>query len=152
MKSIHASSRLNTTDALVPPKPKEFDSTQASVTLSRRSRTIGNVGEGRIEILDIGAFADEAVVHHQERVDRLLHAGGAERVAGQRFGRRDRRDLVAEHLADRLDLLDVADRRRGGVRIDVVDRRLDVCERHLMQRTAPSPEGATMSWPSEVAP
>ena len=37
----HASSRLNTTDALVPPKPNEFDSTQPSVTLSRRSRTIG---------------------------------------------------------------------------------------------------------------
>ena len=29
--------------------------------------------------------------------------------------------VVAEHLADRLDLLDVADRRRGGVRVDVVD-------------------------------
>ena len=38
--------------------------------------------------------------------------------------------LRAEHLADRLDLLDVADRRRGGVRIDVVDRRLHVGERH----------------------
>src|ERR1700738_3893657 len=37
----HASSRLKTTDALVPPKPKEFDSTQDSATLSRRSRTIG---------------------------------------------------------------------------------------------------------------
>ena len=37
----HASSRLNTTDALVPPKPNEFDSTQPSVTSSRRSRTIG---------------------------------------------------------------------------------------------------------------
>src|SRR5712671_2805070 len=37
----HASSRLKTTDALVPPKPKEFDSTQPSATLSRRSRTIG---------------------------------------------------------------------------------------------------------------
>src|SRR5262249_13389676 len=37
----HASKRLNTTDALVPPKPNEFDSTQPSATLSRRSRTIG---------------------------------------------------------------------------------------------------------------
>ena len=36
-----ASSRLNTTEALVPPKPNEFDSTQPSVTSSRRSRTIG---------------------------------------------------------------------------------------------------------------
>src|SRR5262249_55851863 len=37
----HASSRLSTIDAFVPPKPNEFDSTQDSATLSRRSRTIG---------------------------------------------------------------------------------------------------------------
>src|SRR5262249_49431428 len=37
----HASSRLNTTDALVPPNPNEFDSTQLSATSSRRSRMIG---------------------------------------------------------------------------------------------------------------
>src|SRR5215831_1021325 len=37
----HASSRLNTTDALVPPNPNEFDSTQPSATPSRRSRMIG---------------------------------------------------------------------------------------------------------------
>src|SRR5207253_2458872 len=35
------SSRRNTTQALVPPKPNEFDSTVLSCTLSRRSRTIG---------------------------------------------------------------------------------------------------------------
>ena len=52
-------------------------------------------------------------------------------MAGQRLGRRDRRALRAEHLADRLDLLDVADRRRGGVRVDVVDRRVHAFERHL---------------------
>ena len=38
---LYASSRLNTTDALVPPKPNEFDSTQPSLALSTRSRTIG---------------------------------------------------------------------------------------------------------------
>src|SRR6185437_164681 len=37
----YASSRLNATDALVPPKPNEFDNTQPSLALSRRSRTIG---------------------------------------------------------------------------------------------------------------
>ena len=37
----HASSRLNTMDALVPPKPNELDSTHPTATLSRRSRTIG---------------------------------------------------------------------------------------------------------------
>ena len=55
---------------------------------------------------DVGAFADETVLHHQKRIDRLLHAGGAERMACQRLGRRNRRALVAdaEYLADRLDL------------------------------------------------
>src|SRR5215831_13621 len=89
-----------------------------------------HVGEGGIERLDVRALADEAVVHHQERIDRLLRAGRTERMAGQRLGRRDRRHLGAKDLADRLDLLEVADRRRGGVRVDVVDRRLDALERH----------------------
>ena len=44
-------------------------------------------------------------------------------MPGQRLGGRDRRAGVAgaEHRADRFDLLVVADRRRGGVRVDVVD-------------------------------
>src|SRR5215204_4991182 len=90
-----------------------------------------HVGEGRIELLDVGALAEEAVVHHQERIDRFLHAGGTERVAGEGFRRRDRRAFVAraEDLADRLDLLLVADRRRGGVRVDVVDPAVDRLER-----------------------
>src|SRR5579871_1967569 len=37
----YASSRLNTSVALVPPKPKEFDSTVPSLALSMRLRTIG---------------------------------------------------------------------------------------------------------------
>src|SRR5215813_2437306 len=37
----HASSRLKTSVALVPPKPKEFDSTVPSLALSMRLRTIG---------------------------------------------------------------------------------------------------------------
>src|SRR5215471_14461468 len=40
-KGLHASKRLRTIDALVPPKPNEFDSTQPTATLSQRSRTIG---------------------------------------------------------------------------------------------------------------
>ena len=80
----------------------------------------------------MGALADEAVVHHQERIDGLLHAGGAERMAGERLGGRDRRAFLArpEDLADRLDLLLVADGGRGGVRVDVVDGGLHVLERH----------------------
>ena len=41
LASLTHPSRLNTTDALVPPKPNEFDSTQPSLALSMRSRTIG---------------------------------------------------------------------------------------------------------------
>src|SRR5215813_348935 len=61
-----------------------------------------HVGEHRIKFRDMGALADEAVIHHQQRVDRLLHAGGAERMAGQRLGRGDRRTFLAgaEHLTD----------------------------------------------------
>ena len=54
-----------------------------------------HVLEIRVELLDVGALADEAVLHHQQAVDRLLHAGRAERVAGQRLRRRDRRAFLA---------------------------------------------------------
>src|SRR5437868_15418300 len=37
----HASNRLSTSVALVPPKPKEFESTVPSLALSMRLRTIG---------------------------------------------------------------------------------------------------------------
>ncbi len=91
-----------------------------------------HVGELRIELVDIGALADEAVLHHQQAVDRLLRAGGAERMAGQRLRRRDRRAFVAgaEHLADRVDLRPVAGRRRGGVRVDVADLLVHRGKRH----------------------
>src|ERR1700749_2358088 len=52
-----------------------------------------------IELLDIGAFADEAVLHHQQRINRLMHSGGALAVAGERLRRADRRHLLAEHAA-----------------------------------------------------
>ena len=37
----------------------------------------GHVGEGRIEVVDVGAFAEEAVLHHEDAIDRFLDAGGA---------------------------------------------------------------------------
>jgi len=40
-QKYHASSRLKTSVALVPPKPKEFDSTVPILALSMRLRTIG---------------------------------------------------------------------------------------------------------------
>ena len=39
--------------------------------------------------------------------------------------------FAAEHFADRLDFLLVADRRRGRVGIDVIDGKLHAFERHL---------------------
>ena len=44
-------------------------------------------------------------------------------MAGKGLGRGDVRHLVAEHLADGAHFLGIADRRRGAVRVDVVDRR-----------------------------
>ena len=35
-----------------------------------------HIGESGIDRLDVGALADEAVVHHQQREDRLDRAGG----------------------------------------------------------------------------
>src|SRR6185369_10573659 len=49
-----------------------------------------------VELSDMRAFADEPGLHHQQRVDRFLHAGCAQRMARQRLGRLDVRDLVAE--------------------------------------------------------
>src|SRR5208282_4526754 len=56
----------------------------------------------------------------------LVHAGGALGMAGQRFGRRYRRARFtwAEDLAYRLDFLEIADRGRSRMRIDVIDRDL----------------------------
>src|ERR1700752_4194156 len=42
-----------------------------------------------IEFRDVGAFADEAFLHHEDRIDRLLYAGSTKRMARQRFGRLD---------------------------------------------------------------
>src|SRR5262245_23765821 len=42
-----------------------------------------HIGECRIHGLDVGALADESVLHHQHRVDRLLDACGAKRMAGK---------------------------------------------------------------------
>src|SRR5262245_10672922 len=51
-------------------------------------------------------------------------------MSSKRFRRRDRRTLRAKYFADGLDLLEVADRSRSRVRIDVIDRSLDTVQRH----------------------
>src|SRR5262249_29619319 len=81
----------------------------------------GHVGELRVELVDVGALANETVIHHEQREDRLLHADRAQRMSGERLGRGDWGDILAEHLADCLDLSLIADRRARAVRVDVVD-------------------------------
>src|SRR5215475_5788112 len=80
-----------------------------------------HIGEGGVQFIDVGAFADEAIVHHQQSVNRLLHPRGAQRVTCQRFGGGNRRQILAKNLANGIDLADVSDRRGGAVRIDIVD-------------------------------
>src|SRR3954452_12630061 len=63
--------------------------------------------EFRIERLDMGAFADEAALHHQDRIDGFLHARRAQRMAGQRLRRRDERHLLAKHFTDRSHFLGI---------------------------------------------
>src|ERR1700724_308828 len=91
-----------------------------------------HIRESRIELLDIRAFAKEAVLHHQQRVDCFLHPGGAEGMAGQGFCRGDRRTLSgrSENGSYRLDLLHIANFRRSRMGIDVIDRSSHIFERH----------------------
>ena len=144
----HPSQRRNATHALAPPKPNEFDS--ATRTRAWRAR-VGDVVE---VALGIGLFVvdrrrDPAVVQRERGVDRLDAAGAAEQVAGHRLGRahRDARGVLAEDALDRLRLVDVVVRRRGAVRVDVVDlERIDAavwraraaCTRPRRGRPAPA--------------
>src|SRR5690606_15453021 len=84
-----------------------------------------HVGHFRVEFVDIGRAGDEVAFHHQHAVDRFLHAGSAEAVAGQALGGADGRGLVAEHFADAADLGNVAYRGGGAVGVQVVDRGVD---------------------------
>src|SRR5690606_16855278 len=74
----------------------------------------GHVLERGIQLLDIRALANEAVVHHEQREDALLYPDGAQRMSRKGLRRGNlRHGLAREHLADGLDLLLIADRRRG---------------------------------------
>src|ERR1700742_1665828 len=64
-----------------------------------------NAFELWIEIDDMSAFANEALLHHQDRVDRFLNTRCPQRMARQRLGRLDMRDLVSEDFSDSTDFL-----------------------------------------------
>src|SRR5690606_32533650 len=83
------------------------------------------VGDLRVQLVDVGGAGDEVVFHHQQAIDRLVHTSGAQRVARQALGRADLRCLVAKHCANALDLGNVTDRSRGAVGVQVIDRGVD---------------------------
>jgi hypothetical protein len=58
---------------------------------------------------------------HEQAIDGLLHARGAQRVAGERLGGRERRNGVAKHFAHGAQLGHVAHGGGGAVGVDVVD-------------------------------
>ena len=114
--------RLKTSVPLVPPKPKLF-LTAYSIFISRA--VVGAVVEIALRILveDVDRRRRDLVVQRQHGEHRLDAAGAAEQVAGHRLGRVDDQLLrvVAERELDRVGLVDVAERRRRAVRVEVLD-------------------------------
>src|SRR5690606_27827308 len=88
----------------------------------------GKAGDIRVGIVEVRGSGEKAVAHHQQAVDGFVDARGAERMPGQRFRRRDRRDTRTEYFAYRSQFDDVAERRRGAVRVQIVDRTVHVLE------------------------
>mmetsp|Transcript_111172 Transcript_111172/g.354165 ORF Transcript_111172/g.354165 Transcript_111172/m.354165 type:complete len:435 (-) Transcript_111172:475-1779(-) len=75
------------------------------------------------QVLDVGGLREKLLVHHKQRVDGLVHAGGAQGMAGERLGGADE-GHVAELCEDALhgtQLLHIANRSGGSVRVDIVD-------------------------------
>ena len=117
-----ASHRRKISEALVPPKPKELESTVSIVLrcalCGTRSMAVATDGLSR---LSVGGA--RSVANGEDPEDRLDRAGSPKQMADRRFGRRHR-DLaggVAEKPLDRGELDLVSHRRRGAVGIDVVD-------------------------------
>ena len=79
-----------------------------------------------VGVLEVDRRRRQPVVQREHRGDRLDRAGRAEQVTGHRLGAGRHGTLSTASpsaAADRLRLGDVADRRRGGVRVDVRRRR-----------------------------
>jgi len=66
-------------------------------------------------VLDVGGLGKEVFVQHEQRVDRLVNAGGANRVASQGLGRADVRLVTetAKAVLDGLELHHIADLATG---------------------------------------
>src|SRR5450830_590264 len=90
-----------------------------------------HVSDFRVQLFDVGGAGNELAFHHQQAVDRFVNAGGAQGVAGQALGRTDDRGLVAEDFTHTFHFRDIADRSRGAVGVQVVDRTVDSGHGHL---------------------
>mmetsp|Transcript_34360 Transcript_34360/g.77425 ORF Transcript_34360/g.77425 Transcript_34360/m.77425 type:complete len:221 (+) Transcript_34360:48-710(+) len=78
------------------------------------------------QVLDVCRLRQEAVVEHEQRVDRLLHSRSTERVPGERLGGSNHRAVAAGSVLDKgpldgLKLHGIADRSGSAVGVDVVD-------------------------------
>src|SRR3989344_500799 len=79
------------------------------------------VGDFRVDFVDVDRAGDEVAFHHQHAVDRFLYAGRAQGVTRQALGRADGGRLGTEHFAYCAAFRYVADRSRGAVGVQVVD-------------------------------
>ena len=76
-------------------------------------------------IIEVERRRDDLVAHREDAEDTLDRSRAAEQMADRRLGRAHRHvgDGVAEQPPDRAELQLVAERRRGAVRVDVIDVR-----------------------------
>ncbi len=104
-----------------------------------------HIGKIWIDLFDMRAFTNEASLHHQQRIDRFLNAGRAERMARQRLGGLNVRDLGAEDFADRSHFLGVTHGRGCAMRVDVVNLAFNCRERLPHAADCAFAGGATIS-------
>ena len=107
---------------LMPPKPNEFFSMTSMRVIDRAVAADVEIHLG-IELVDVDRLMQPAGPHLQHGRDGLDRRRRPAGVAEHRLRRVDAQLLrvIAEHALDRAQLRQVAERRRGGVRVDVVD-------------------------------
>ena len=142
---------VKTRATLWPPKPNELLS-GGDAAVGQRARLAADDVERRpssSRVVEVDRSAGAIRSCSARTVDdRLQRAGGAEQVPGHRLGGGDATQSVASPSAraDRRRLGDVADRGRGGVRVDVHDVGRRRCRRRAapccIARAAPAPSGS----------
>lgn len=117
-----------------------------------------DVQAGRIFIgmLEVDVAGNEAVFHHQRRINQLACTGHPHFVPGLTLGRSDWNLVVPEHLCYRLRLAAVADAGGCGMGVDVADLRR--CHTGMLQtkssndRAGPATLGVEMWSPFPEKP